>query len=236
MRSILRLGPAITLALAATVAACSGDTMPNGSTDVTLSVVNALGGDVGAQFKLDLASVALPTAGHASTVTVFPGAHRIQLSSAAGQSLVDTTISIAAGGRHTVVFSGSGVTSAGISVATDTISTNQSGNGYRSIVGSVLLVHSAPGLGPYDVVVYQANSDSVYRFGGFSFGAGSLPPPAPYGYYIPFVPATYTFTVTNPGATTALASAQLTLATDDRWTVALTTSIEGGLVLRATKQ
>jgi hypothetical protein len=42
--------------------------------------------------------------------------------------------------------------------------------------------------------------------------------------------------VTNPGSNTALASTQLTLATDDKWTVLLTTSVEGDLVLTATKQ
>ncbi len=228
---------AVAFAAATVLAACSNDTTgPNTNGDVKLSVVNALSGDVGAQLKLDQTSVALPTSGHASSMMVTAGSHRVQLSSESGQSLVDTTISVAAGSRHTVVLSGSGVTTAGVSVATDTISTGTGGNGYRSIVGSVLMVNSAPGIGPFDVVVYQANSDSVYRFGNFAFGAGSLPPPAPYGFYVPFVPATYTFTITNPGAPTALATTTLTLATDDRWTVMLTTSIEGGLVLQATKQ
>lgn len=237
MPRMFSLRHAVALVLAIALAACSNDTtVPNTSGDVKLSVVNALSGDVRAQLKLDQVSVALPASGHASSMTITAGSHRVQLGSESGQSLVDTTISVAAGSRHTVVLSGSGVTSAGVSVAIDTIATNTGGNGYHSIVGSVLMVNSAPGVGPFDVVVYQANSDSVYRFGGFAYGAGSLPPPAPYGYYIPFVPASYTFTITSPGATTALATTTLMLATDDRWTVMLTTSIEGGLVLQAAKQ
>ena len=46
----------------------------------------------------------------------------------------------------------------------------------------------------------------------------------------------YTIDITNPGSETSLATTQLTLATDDRWIVMLTTSIEGELVLQAAKQ
>jgi hypothetical protein len=221
------------LVLAVTLAACStSNTLPNDG-EVQLGIVNALTAS-GAQLKVDQGNVALPLSGQASSITVTAGAHRLQLSSSSGQSLVDTNFSVIAGRRQTVVFTGSAAGSAAVSIATDTISTN--GNGYRSVVGSVLMVNSAPGVGPFDVVVYQANSDSVYRFGDFAYGAGSLPPPAPYGFYVPFVPATYTFTITNPGAIPALATTTLTLATDDRWTVMLAISIEGGLVLQAVKQ
>lgn len=237
MPKMMRLCRGLGLACAAALVACSGDSNgPNTNGGVTLSVVNALSAGVGAQFKLDQSSVILPTIGHASSLTVSSGSHRVQLSSASGQSLVDTSFSVAAGSRQTLVLTGSGVTSAGVSIATDTISTGPGGNGYHSIVGSVLMVNSAPGVGPFSIVFHQEGSDSVYHFGNFGFGAGSLPPPAPYGFYIPFVPATYIIDITNPGSETSLATTQLTLATDDRWIVMLTTSIEGQLVLQAAKQ
>ncbi|HEY3933789.1 MAG TPA: hypothetical protein VGL65_04160 [Gemmatimonadales bacterium] len=219
------------LLAAALVAACTDTVpMPNGS--VSLGIVNALTA-TGAQLKVDQAAITLPAIGQAVSVLVAPGAHHLQLNSSTGASLVDTNVSVSPGGHQTVVLTGPGA----VSVATDTNTTNPGdGGGYKSIVGSVLMVNAAPGTGPFDVVVYQANSDSVYHFGGFSYGAGSQPPPAPYGYYIPFVPATYTFTIAAPGGTTALASTQLTLATDDKWTVMLTRSIEGDLVLQAVKQ
>jgi hypothetical protein len=224
------------LVLAAALAACSSDsTGPDNNSRVTLSVVNALSAGVGAQFKLDQSSVALPTIGRASSLTVTSGSHRVQLSSASGQSLFDTSFSVAAGSRPTVVLTGSGVTSAGVSIATDTISTGSGGSGYHSNVGSILLVNSAPNLGPFDVLLAWG-TDSVVRLGGFTYGAGSLPPPAPYSYYLPFELGNFVVKITNPGSSTALTSTNFVLAADDRWIVMLTTSIEGGLVLQATKQ
>ncbi|HEY4101715.1 MAG TPA: hypothetical protein VGM20_12655 [Gemmatimonadales bacterium] len=218
-------------ALAVMLATACTDSVPVPSGSVSLRIVNALTAS-GAQLKVDQAGVTLPAIGQSTSVLVAPGSHHLQLNGSGGASLVDTNVSVNPNGNQTVVLTGPGA----VSVATDTNTTNPGNGGYKSIVGSVLLVNSAPGVGPFDVVVYQANSDSVYHFGSFAYGAGSQPPPAPYGFYIPFVPATYTFTVANPGSNTALASTELTLATDDKWTVLLTKSVEGDLVLTATKQ
>jgi hypothetical protein len=236
MKTILSWRALTAFALATTVTACAGDTMsPGPGGDVTLSVVNALAYGVGAQLKLDQAGVTLPSIGQASTLAVSTGSHRIQLLSSAGASLVDTNFSISAGSRHTVVLSGRGDNTAAVSIATDTISTGTGGSGYQSHAGSLLLVNSAPNVGPFDILI-SWGTDSVARLGGFAYGAGSLPPPAPYSYYLPFEPGQFTVKITNPGGTAALATTTFPLAVNDRWTVMLTTSIEGELILQATKQ
>lgn len=219
---------------AAMLAACTSDT--TGSTDTgQLAIVNALMIGSDAHLSLDNSLATLPPVWGSSTMMVAAGTHQLTVTAGDGQPLANATFSIAAGGRRTAVLTGSTTTNAALSITSDTMSTTP-GGGYHSIVGSVLMVNSAPGVGPFSIVVHQVGSDSVYHFGGFGYGAGSLPPPSPYGFAIPFVPATYIIDITNPGSETPLATTQLTLATNDRWIVILTTSIEGDLVLQVSKQ
>lgn len=225
---------AIAAAFAAT-AACSNDTSGSNGNDAQLAIFNAFAASDGAQLLLDNSTAALPSVGGSTSMTVAAGTHQLVLKSAGGEQLAAASFAIAQGARRTAVVSGSTTANAALSVTSDTMATN-AGGGYRSIIGSILMVNSAPGVGPFSIVVHQVGSDSVYHFGNFGFGAGSLPPPAPYGFYIPFVPATYIIDITNPGSEASLATTQLTLATDDRWIVMLTTSIEGGLVLQSSKQ
>ena len=111
-------------------------------------------------------------------MTLAAGTHELVLRSAGGEQLATASFAIAQGARRTAVISGSTTANAALSVTSDTMSTN-AGGGYRSIIGSILMVNSAPGVGPFSIVVHQVGSDSVYHFGNFGFGAGSLPPPAP---------------------------------------------------------
>lgn len=228
----MRFAVAVTFAA---MAACSNDTGGSNGNDAQLAIFNALAASGGAQLLLDNAPATLPSVGGSSSMTLAAGTHELVLRSAGGEQLATASFAIAQGARRTAVISGSTTANAALSVTSDTMSTN-AGGGYRSIIGSILMVNSAPGVGPFSIVVHQVGSDSVYHFGNFGFGAGSLPPPAPYGFYIPFVPATYIIDITSPGSETSLATTQLTLATDDRWIVMLTTSIEGDLVLQAAKQ
>jgi hypothetical protein len=225
----------VLLVVSAALGACSSDANSSNGSDAQLAVFNALAASGGAQLLLDNTPAALPSVGGSTSMTVAAGNHELVLRSAGGEQLATANFAIAQGARRTAVISGSTTANAALSVTSDTMSTN-AGGGYRSIIGSILMVNSAPGVGPFSIVFHQVGSDSVYHFGNFGFGAGSLPPPAPYGFYIPFVPATYIIDITNPGSEASLATAQLTLATDDRWIVMLTTSIEGGLVLQATKE
>jgi hypothetical protein len=219
----------------AAMAACSNDTTSSNGNDAQLAIFNALAASGGAQLLLDNTPATLPSVGGSSSMTVAAGTHQLILRSAGGEQLATASFAMVQGARRTAVVSGSTTANAALSIISDTMSTS-TGGGYRSIIGSILMVNSAPGVGPFSIVVHQVGSDSVYHFGNFGFGAGSLPPPAPYGFYIPFVPATYIIDITNPGSETSLATTQLTLATDDRWIVMLTTSIEGDLVLQAAKQ
>jgi hypothetical protein len=221
------------LGCALALTACSAGTGAEG--DAQLALVNAATATNGAELRIDAMTTALPTIGQSRSITIASGAHQLTLRSASGQLIASAAFSVPAGGRRTAVFAGSNSDSVAVSIVSDTMSTN-SGGGYRSVVGSMLMVNAAAGVGPFNIVVHQVGSDSVYHFGGFGFGAGSLPPPAPYGFYIPFVPATYLIDITLPGSETPLAHTQLTLATDDRWIVMLGFSIEGELTLEAVKQ
>ena len=213
------------------VAACSSSTPTSGipSGAATLALVNGLAGGYGAQVTLDQSPVALPGAGKTSQLSISAGAHQIDISSSTGRHYSTLAFSVGPDSSRTVVISG-GADTAAVSVTTDTVITVPVPN-----TGQILLVNSAPGVGPFDVYVYRANSDSTLHFGSFSFGAGTPQSTSPYRYLFPFNPGSYTFVVTNPGSTTALATTVVTLAARDVWTVVLATSVEGGLVLTATK-
>ena len=223
------------IAASVLLAACSGTTSQTGNTDAQLGIVNALAASGDARLILDNAPATLPPLGGSISVQVPAGTHQLAVTSASGQQLASASFSIGAGAHRTAVLSGATTANVALSITTDTMSTNP-GGGYRSVVGSILMVNSAPGVGPFSLVIHQVGTDSVFHFGNFGFGAGSLPPPSPYGFAIPFVPSTYVIDVTNPGSDVSLATTQLTLATDDRWVVILSTSVEGELVLRATRQ
>jgi hypothetical protein len=190
-------------------------------------VVNALVAGSGIQVKLDQAAVTLPATGEAAQLSVSAGTHQLVLLSSAGHSYGTVSFSISADSSRTVVVSG-GLDTAVVTVAADTATATP-------LTGHILLVNSAPGVGPFDVYVYRANVDSTLHFGGFSFSSGTQPG-SPYRWSFPFNPGTYTFDVTAPGSTTPLASAVLTLATADEWTVVLTQAGSGSLALTATKQ
>jgi hypothetical protein len=234
------------VAAAATLPACSGSTdptAPGGPGTAQLSVVNGLATSEGAQFKLDnLAETALPSLGEADALTLSAGAHQLSLVSTGGQMLASANFSVIAGDRRAAVLTGSLTGSVTMSIVRDTISTSP-GGGYTSTVGYMLLVNSAPGVGPFDLVIHQVGSDSVYRF-GFAFPTNTAAHP-PVGYMgvipdvlfeTPFVPAMYLVDLTSPGGTMSLAHTSLSVVTGDHWMVLLTTSIEGDLVLTATKE
>jgi hypothetical protein len=222
-------------ALVLGIAGCSSDSGGTTSGDTAqLSIVNALPAGNTAKLQLDASTVPLPASGTMSHLSVAAGAHRLQVQSSGGQVFASLSFAVGKDRSRTVVLSG-GLDTATVAVANDTIATNPGGS-YHSVVGSLLLVNSAPGAGPFDIYVSQANSDSIVHMSNFAFGSGTLPPPAPYGFYVPFLAGTYTIDITNPGDTTPLASTTLMLAVDDRWTVILTRSIEGGLVLQAVRQ
>lgn len=221
------------LVAAAALGACANETGSDGTAQ--LALVNASTAAIGAHLKIDGLDKPFPGMGQSSSIEVTGGSHELTLTGSSGAALATSTFTIPAGSRRAAVFTGTNSNSVTLSIVSDTISTNP-GGGYRSIVGSMLMVHSAQGAGPFNLAIRQPGSDSVVRMGNFAFGAGSLPPPAPYGFYVPFVPGTYLIDISNPGSETSLAHTQLTLATDDKWIVMLGYSIEGGLVLQATKQ
>jgi hypothetical protein len=224
------------LALVLGIAACSSDSTegnPLPTTNAQLSIVNALPVGSNATLRLDASTVALPASGTTSRIPVTSGTHQLQVQTAAGHLFTGISFSVDPDSTRTVVVSG-GVDTAVVSVAIDS---NITGPGQPvPTTGHILMVNSAPGVGPFDVTVTRAALDSTLRFGGFSFGVGTPQSPSPLQYSFPFQPDTYTFDITNPGSNTPLASTVVTLATGDNWLLVLTTSIEGGLVLQATKQ
>jgi hypothetical protein len=218
------------------IAACSSSTTGGTNTtgSATLSVINATAGSASTQARLDQSPLALPSAGQSSRISISAGTHQLALSSTSGRSFGTLSFSVDPDSNRTVVISGTPDTAV-VSVAADSTTPTAAG-GPQPLTGQILLVNSAPGVGPFDVYVYRANSDSTLHFGSFSFGAGTAQSTSPYRYLFPFNPGTYTFVVTNPGSTTALVSTTLTLATQDEWVVMLTKAGNGTLALQATRQ
>ncbi len=155
------------------------------------------------------------------------------MSSLTGQHYSTLSFSVGADSTRTVVVSGSTDT-ATVAVTTDTTTTSAP----LPTTGRILLVNSAPGVGPVRRLCLsreQRQHASLRRILVRRAGTGTTQSTSPYRYMFPFNPGTYTFAVTNPGSTTALVSTTLTLATNDQWTVVLTTTA-GTLALAATKQ
>lgn len=193
-----RIGAAWLLAGSLVLGACSSNTITGGGDPAQLSVFNASSIDAGAKLTVDGDATAIPAAGATSLLSLAAGTHTATLVSSTGASLGTTTFTVASGGRRTLIFSGSAAAGVSLSVASDTMTVN---NGrYKSIVGSMLLVNTVANAGPFNIRIQQVGTDSIVRLSGFAYGSGSLPPPAPYGYYIPFVPSTYTIDITNSEA------------------------------------
>ncbi|HEY4320455.1 MAG TPA: hypothetical protein VGM77_04675 [Gemmatimonadales bacterium] len=221
------------------VAACSDNAgLPEqgqqGTGNAQLAIVNTLPAGSGTTLRLDAASVTLPASGTTSRLSVASGAHQLQLQSAAGHVFASVNFSIDPDSSRTVVVSGTTDTAV-VSVPVDSNLNAPSGGVGIPQSGHILLINSALGVGPFDVTISRANVDSTVHLSDFAFGAGSAQSPAAYRYNFPFSPDTYTFTVSNPGTTTALATAQITLAIGDQWTAVLTNA-GGTLTLTATRQ
>lgn len=221
-------------AFLAAACASSPATGPTGGNTATahISLINALSGS-GAHVTLDQSAVTLPAAGGSASLATTAGAHQIAVVSASGRASAPISFSIDADSTRTVVVSGTPDTAvASIAIDSNIVNPSQP----VPTTGHILMVNSAPGVGPFDVTVTRAAVDSTLRFSGFSFGVGTPQSTSPLQYSFPFQPDTYTFDVTNPGATNALASAQVTLATGDQWVLVLTTDGNGNLQLTATKE
>ncbi len=221
---------AFTSILLAALLACSDSPTSTGSSDVQLSVLNALSASDVATTTLDGEMFLLPSSGQSTGFPIAAGSHRLEARNAGGQVLATLDFSDISGSHRTVVVAGSLLGTVSLLSTLDTASIPPVN------AAKIRVIHTVPDAPPLNALLFLTGAavDSAAAFvTPFSYGVGTNPEFP--GYAVRPL-GTYTVRVVSPGSTTAVAETQVVLGNMQLWSVVLARNAAGALELRAVQE